>query len=332
MSEMNAPVPRRVREAAAAWAVRLGEGELDAGSARRLARWLARDPRHGQALADAEMTWALAGDLRGSGLFAAPVPRAPRNPLLSLLRALAAPRRMAAGAGLALAGWLGVASMGGWAVLTADHRTRPGEMRTLHLSDGSEVLLGSDSALDVSYDGKQRRTTLLRGEAVFSPAPRSADEPRAFVVVAGPGASTALGTRYLVRREDATHTWVGVLAHSVEVGLAQPPRAGRAQARVEQGQSVRYSADEGVVSTPMSPDSQADWTQGLLRFEAQPLGQALARIDGFLPGRLVMLNREAARTPVTALVHLDSLDDAIDRLCAQVGLKAVRLPGLTMVY
>ncbi|MHA7123737.1 FecR family protein [Achromobacter xylosoxidans] len=329
---------RRLRRQASQWALRLAAGALAPAEQRRLDRWLARDARHGPALADAERVWALAGECRGLPLFAQPVPR----PRRSHWRACAAswwrsepmaPWRRAvvmAGVALVVAGAAGAPdAVAPW---LADYRSAVGEIRSFDLPDGSHVLLGSNSALDVEYDATTRRVRLLRGEAVFAPAPTGADEPRSFVVATAGGSMTALGTRYAVRRRDAGHGWIGVLQHRVEVALDRAPGSGVPNATLLTGESATYSHAGGIVRSQIEPARGAAWAEGYLVFDGEPLDIALQRIGEFRPGQLVLANRGAARRPVHALFHLDNLDGALATLCTEMHLKLMRLPGLTLLY
>lgn len=329
---------RRLRRQASQWALRLAAGTLAPAEQRRLDRWLAHDARHGPALADAEMVWALAGECRGLPLFAQPVPRSRRSHWRACVaswwwaRHLAPRRRAVAMAAVALAV---AAAIGRPDVVTpwlADYRSAVGEIRSFDLPDGSHVLLGSNSALDVEYDATARRVRLLRGEAVFAPAPTSAAEPRSFVVATAGGSMTALGTRYAVRRQDAGHAWIGVLQHRVAVALDRGPVSGVAQATLVPGESARYGHAGGIVRSQVAPARGASWAEGYLIFDGEPLDAALRRIGEFQPGHLILANRGAARRPVHALFHLDNLDGALATLCAEMHLKQMRLPGLTLLY
>ena len=214
----------------------------------------------------------------------------------------------------------------------ADYRSAVGEIRSFDLPDGSHVLLGSNSALDVEYDATTRRIRLLRGEAVFAPAPTGTDEPRSFVVATAGGSMTALGTRYAVRRRDAGHGWIGVLQHRVEVALDRPPASGDALAVLAAGDSATFSRAHGIEGSAVAPARGAAWADGYLVFEGESLGQVLLRIGNFRPGLLILANRAAARRPVNALFHLDNLDGALATLCGEMRLARLRLPGVTVLY
>lgn len=326
---------RRLRRHASQWAVRLEAGALAPAEQRRLDRWLARDARHGPALADAEMVWALAGACRDAAVFA---PRARRDPwracVASWRRAgrLLPSRRALALTALALMAAGAVNGPDIVAPWLADYRSGVGEVRSFVLPDGSLVLLGSNSALDVEYDAMARRVRLLRGEAVFSPAPTGAAEPRRFVVASAGASMTALGTRYAVRRQDAGHGWIGVLQHRVDLALDRPPSTGKASLTLGSGDSATFSHAGGVARSAIAPARGAAWADGYLIFEGEPLEQVLQRIGDFRPGRLILANRAAARRPVNALFHLDNLDGALATLCGEMQLAQLRLPGVTVLY
>lgn len=216
---------------AADWAVRMAEGSLSAGRQAELENWLAQDPEHRAALDFALSTWSDLGRLRlaPGALLQAPPPRRARP--WPQAAALAASLLLAALLGL---WWFGDPRLG----LLADARTAPGETRLLTLADGSEVELGPDSALAEHYDGRTRRVELLAGRAYFAPLPVAAAGGRPFVVEAAGGSATALGTRFVVDRQD-DHVTVTVAEHQVAVATAG------SEAVLSPGQAVRYGEEIG---------------------------------------------------------------------------------------
>ena len=54
-----------------------------------------------------------------------------------------------------------------WLYLEADYHTGKGELRTVHLADGSTVELDASSAIGLDFTNSQRRVHLLAGSAVF---------------------------------------------------------------------------------------------------------------------------------------------------------------------
>ncbi len=60
------------------------------------------------------------------------------------------------------------------------------------------------------------------------------------------GQTRALGTRFVVQREDDRQGWVGVLQHSVEVSLHATPKKGPSDHVLKEGQAARYSPAQAV--------------------------------------------------------------------------------------
>jgi len=306
---------KRPRRAAQDWWLRQQAGPLTEREAQALRDWLHDDAAHGEALAELEMQWALAGELADRPVLAAPERR--RRPARPIWLAAAA-------ALLLIIGWR---APGWWLQTQADYQTGAGEIRALTLNDGSRVTLAANSAIRMAYNDRQRELELLRGEALFHPAPITVSEPRPFTVTGNQTSVTARGTVFWVRRRDRGDQ-VGVIEHSV---LAALPASGRQQ-RVDAGASVRLDPDQGIRPLPLNPAQAARWTQGVLVFEAQPLGHALARINTFGSDRVVLLNRAKAEAPVSAVLHLDNLDSGVDALARSLNLEVLDAPGLTFLY
>jgi transmembrane sensor len=84
-------------------------------------------------------------------------------------------------------------------IFTADRYSTPvGGLDVIHLIDGSQVTLNTDTSLRVVMTKGQRRIELNKGEAFFEVAH---DGSRPFVVYAGNKRVMAVGTKFSVRRE-----------------------------------------------------------------------------------------------------------------------------------
>jgi len=280
--------------------------------------WLAADPRHRAAYARIEALWEGAARLPGlesiaDGLATAPVAR----------------RRFVAG----MAGFGGVALAAGglWALapgmplsgILSDYRTGAGERRVVALPDGSTAELSAASALSVEFGGSARRIRLDAGEAYFRVAPDSA---RPFVVEAGTGTTTALGTAFAVAHE-ADGARVVVTEHAVRVA------AGGESRDVAAGRRVRYrggrlgpveAAEEGV---------DLAWRQGRLVFVSAPLGDVVAALERWRRGRILVMDAALARRPVTVIVDVRRSDAMLDALVRALPVRLVDLgPLLTLIY
>ncbi|MBJ9976775.1 FecR domain-containing protein [Pseudomonas sp. S75] len=329
MSSDNQP-EQAIREQAAEWAVRDSNGSLDPAQRQALEHWCAADARHAQAFALACATWADMGCLGTSS--AAPPRAAPAPARLPVRR----PRRVrralgAVAASLLLAVCVAQAPQW-WLHWHADYLTGAAQVSRVTLADGSQVELNADSAIAVDFDIRQRRVRLLAGEAVFSAAPVTAQEPRPFVVEHAGARVQALGTRFVVGTL-GDGGWVGMLEHRVAVALQHAPEQGRAEQVVEQGRSVRYDQAGGVRPWPERDVQRAtDWERGVLVFERQPLAEVVARLNRYRAGKLVVMDGQLSRREVSGVFRLDQLAAAGQVLSDELHARRFELPGLTVIY
>ena len=210
--------------------------------------------------------------------------------------------------------------------MLADYQTAVGEQVRVELPDGSIAWLNTDSAIDVDYSEERRQINLLRGEALFEVAK---NPNRPFSVNAAGGRSTALGTVYCVH---ATHNNVEVTVTEGTVEVVSPLAeaaggAGSAHRVVlTRNQQVRYVPGElpGVVSDT-APNAQVAWRNGFIDIRNRPLADALAEIDRYHPGRIVLLADSQTLQPVTARLSIASVDNGLDALVSTQGLSVTRL-------
>ena len=106
------------------------------------------------------------------------------------------------------------------------------------------------------------------------------------------------------------------------------------QSIVNAGQQVRYSEDGTL--TPVATIDVADalaWRRGLISFDNLPLEDALAEVDRYMPGLIVLLAGDVASKAVTATLSIKSLDDGLEALASTQNLSVHKVsPYLTLLY
>ncbi len=312
---MTPPSEQMINEAAR-WLTLLHDDSASNTDRAIFDAWCAADPRHALAVERMRGLWASLDEL----------PAAPAR--VALKQALARPGRSAASRGaraLALigvlvCGWVGVDNLPIW---MADQRTGVGERREVMLSDGSHLQLNSHSALDVKFDGQQRVIELLSGELWVEVAK---DAKRPFVVRTDQGTATALGTRYMVKREADGSTVVSVL----ESVVAAKPN-GFDVANVKAGEQIVMK--EGKVQTPHAianadPDA---WTRGLLKVDDQPLSEVLQALASYRHG-LVRFDKQSLQAlRVSGVFRLDDTDAALATLADNLPIRIEHFTDLLVV-
>jgi transmembrane sensor len=209
--------------------------------------------------------------------------------------------------------------LAGGAVQT--YSTASSESKRVTLADGSKVILGARSQINVRFTDRKRTIDLVRGEALFDAAH---DPTRAFEVIAGTGVITALGTRFDVTQEgDAGHQRVTVVVEegAVQVGAPQPPepshppqgasgvQSGRwSTARVERGQGISYDRSGPQQVTTADPDAVSSWVAGRLEFRHTPLRYVLSNVSRYSDKPIILQDDSVGDVPFTGIVYVDQIE------------------------
>lgn len=282
--------------AAIAWSARLWSEEATAADRQDCAHWRGQHPDH-------ELAWQrvaglcarlrdLPGDIAGPALRRGR--RLSRRALLSL----------ALGGGVAFCGarWW---PQSPWQAAWADARSGLGEITALRLPDGGELVLDSDSAVDIDYSASLRRVVLLRGRLLA----RTHSDPaaRPFLVATRDGNAVAHGTRYTVSL-GADYTDVEVLEGEVEL----QPAAGGATRLLSRNQAGRYDA-HGLRQDGPREAREPGWPNGVLAAESMPLPRFLDEIGRYRRG--VLRGEPAlAHLRVSGVFSLRDTDSALRAL------------------
>src|SRR5579875_2685108 len=264
----NADIDPRVRSEAERWLVRLLERDASDPERAEFERWLAASSMHASAYREAEQLWAAAERLLH--------PRhAPARPWRGrLAAALAAAALLAVALGLGAYGW----HVFGFHQGVASYSTRVGQRLTLHLEDGSGLLLDTDTSAVVRYGHRLRRVDLLRGRAEFR-VQHEAGRP--FVVHAGGGTVTAVGTKFQV--SFGTDGDVDVVLLNGKVSVA----AARSKTTLTSGEGLQFDRT-GIVrgAHPVDLSEALGWTHGEVIAHDWRLPQLLATMNRYSDTKL----------------------------------------------
>ncbi|ALK08676.1 fec operon regulator FecR [Blastochloris viridis] len=223
----------------------------------------------------------------------------------------------------AIATAVGAGYLAGRHGLFADVTTGIGERRTLMLADGSTVELGSYSAMSIEFTDAARQVLLHRGEGFFDVAA----DGRPFMVASGGGTTRALGTRFDVKYVDDLVTVVAI-EHAVTVESGDRPAV-----VIEQGWQLSYDRAGPGDPTRADLEAAAAWRNDRIMVQDVPLHLVLAELDRYRRGRIVLLSRQIADIPVTAVFDTRRPDDALQTIADTLPIRLLQAPGLvTVVY
>jgi transmembrane sensor len=272
-AQLNKIAPRRIRVQAAVWVTELHGPDRDAALEAKVRRWIEQDPQHAAAFELATEAWQSSGNLPGQ---LGPRTEGPRIRTSKKMR-----RPAAAALAVLIAGLM----VGIYLARDATLVTREGEQKTVELSDGTQVSLNANSRVVVQYDDQVRRVTLARGEALFNVVKH---QSRPFVVVVGNRKVIAMGTSFLVRREEVSGTAYAVTL--VEGRIAVEPISGpdilprdfvSGLKLLNPGERLRFKGDtQDAVDSP-SIERVTAWQRGQLIFDDTSMSEAAAEFNQY---------------------------------------------------
>lgn len=301
-----------IRETALTWFVRLHSGDAGREDHAAFAVWVAAAPEHRQEYDRLERVWQDLDHL--------PDPRPARDhrrdhrrgrrPALAALALCTLALAVVAGP---LTGPFGPLPLGdgvGYAATT-------GQIRTVALPDGSQLILDAGSRAVVAYSDSRRHVDLREGRVQ---AVVAADPSRPFEVTAGGLTARALGTAYTVDlRHHETH--VAVQESTVEVHHGdRPPH------RLTQGQRLTVG-DDGSLQPGRASAADTAWQSGHMVFEDVALADVVADLNRRHSGTVLLLGADLASRRVSGVFDTARRDSVLQALTATLGLRETRLPG-----
>lgn len=306
------------REEALAWFVRLNSGDATDDDRSRFDTWLHAGEANRAAYNRLKVIW--------SDLDHVPDPRIRRvrPAMLSRRAALAGATGIAASAAL-IAG-TGATFDGLEDILSGDYRTGTGERETITTPDGSTIELDAGTVISLEFDAEIRRLRLLCGRAVFTVAP---DTERPFEVTCGGGTVRALGTVFAVHKR-RIDTAVAVKESAVTVSLGSP-RTTIESAQVAEGLRVTYGTSGMGPVVSAADGAETAWQRGRLIFRDRPLGDVIADLNRYRPGRIAIWDDELLNLRVDGVFEVEKPDAALNAIIGTLPARAVRLTPYLVV-
>ena len=264
---MNADA-NEIRETANFWRSKVDQGALNAGERAEFERWMTEDPDHARAYAEAELLWKALGELEyDETLRASAVKEKCSYPLARPLRPFGRPphwRLGVAGPFAGIAAVIAASVAAGFMVFSyydapstekmtevvataTVHETGRGVIEKIALADGTTIILGAKSRIEVALSDARRDVRLAAGAAFFDVA---RDPARPFIVRSDNARVEVTGTAFdLQRKGGALHVAVEEgevnVSHPVAVGRSADPEAslGRLVS------TIALTAGEGIVAS-----------------------------------------------------------------------------------
>jgi transmembrane sensor len=203
------------------------------------------------------------------------------------------------------------------AAQSAVYATEIGEIDRLALADGTRVEINALSRIAVSLTAHERRVDVIEGDAFFTVA---ADAARPFVVMTRMARIEAMGTAFGVSAQDDM-AMVRVVDGMVKVapidGDAATLRGGEMIAvgmRGLKGAVERFDADIALA-----------WRAGRVRFDGEPLSQAVASLNRYFQPPIDLSDAAVAALPIAGEFDIGDRAAAIRTLNGLIEAHFARL-------
>lgn len=316
-----------IDDVALRWFVKMQSPKVSDAERAAFEDWLAGDPRHETAFAEAKSAWALLGqsseltarakEIDGQ-LGASHTATGTMQRFVTGL--IAAPWRTAImAATAAVIVFAGVIALQTGSFNAGYYSTHTAEIRTIQLPDGSAVDLAPESRIKVAYSEAVRRVTLIEGEAFFDVRK---GENRVFVVAADDAEIEVVGTKFNVRRSPERVTVAvaeGVVTVRQDAPLAQrPPEPAIApnlapERRLKAGEQVVAVSAEGIEEIIEVSSARAGaWRTGHLVYRNTPLREVIADVDRYSKVPIFVAADELDDLRITAGFPTANVDEMLD--------------------
>lgn len=313
----DTPPAPEVIEQAAQWAALIDAGELSGEERQAFDEWCAADPLHHRTLDRMRaFDTRVAEDLDRDALAAVQKRRRNRRAGGTMLGIVA----------VAVAGWTGMQS-DYFRDRFPDYQSGRGELRTVALEDGSEIVIDTSGAVDVDMARAERRVRLIRGQLLAQVAK---DNGRPFTIETVDGTATALGTRFMVRRE-ARYTLVTVLESRVRV-CPREAQNGVACRILAPGERVRVTAAQLSAEIPVDPSTAALWSSGWLEADDRDVAEVLAELSRYSEHPIRFDAGSLRGVKVTGSFPLRDVDRAATGIAQSAALRVDRVPDGEIIF
>jgi len=184
--------------------------------------------------------------------------------------------------------------------------TLTGTQKTIQLADESTIILDTNSRIHVTYSRDKRALILEKGQAHFSVAP---DKERPFVVQAGLGEITALGTAFDIRLEGTT-TVVKLIEGKVDVTSVSEDRNTSKTLTKTLNAGQQLSIIHGELSKIEAIDfiqSEA-WKMGKVIFRDTPLKDAIREMNRYTNKKYILAGNTMGDIPISGIFNISNTD------------------------
>jgi len=188
------------------------------------------------------------------------------------------------------------------------YRTGRGEQQRIALSDGSSIILGPMSSINIKGGAAARSARLEGGDAIFA---ITHDPVHPFKLFANGGEIDDIGTTFGVAVRSGRAT-VTVVEGAVRVS-ARTADARTAAVDLTRDQQVSFSEDLGPVGA-VDGRAETDWSRGRLVYVDQSLADVVSNLTRYTTRDIVVADPAAQALHYTGTIDTDAIDQWVAAL------------------
>lgn len=336
-------LPERVNQQARDWFSLMQSGDTTDRDRQQLNEWLAESPEHSEAYEQLEVIWHGLGELATSPEAEALRRSVAETPITGKLkRVMNAPIHFAQGiasqifkykmsaaiaASVAVIAVLFLLPQAPDEAPAAHYLTRTGEIKSIVLADGSQLVLGAKSEIKARIADAERSVELLSGEAFFSV---KKDPQRPFLVNINNVSVRVVGTQFDVRKrfDGVSVAVLEGIVNVVDAARDDGGVAARAPLVLTAGQRVvkpENSAFEAVET--ISDIELGAWRNGRLIYGGARLIDVISDANRYFEGSISLQAADLADLRVTLTVRADQVGQLPDMLAQTLPIVVRKMRG-----
>ena len=185
------------------------------------------------------------------------------------------------------------------AELSADYRTAKGEQRKIELTKDVSITLNTLTSVSNGSGSGRRAIRLIDGEVAANVTGASNLE-----VLAMDGKAIARDAKFDVRHDN------GLVRVTCSAGSVQV-ECGSQSVTIKSGQQVSYDASKMNAITVTDLAVATAWSKGFLVLSGTSLKDAVAEINRYRSGRIIIANANLERRQIDLLLSIKNLDNAV---------------------
>lgn len=207
--------------------------------------------------------------------------------------------------------------------------TAIGEVRTVELADGSQLVMRADTAIIASMSPRRRRVVVERGGAYFDVM---SDRARPFIVSAGETGVRVRGTAFDVLKGPSS-VMVSVTRGRVTVSDVTPPEEGRPRiVELTDGQQLTAGMDGSLGAVVgFDPERALAWREGRLSYDNARLEDIVADINRYREVKIRIQDEKLKGLRITTTFRVEKADEMLASIEATEPVTVVRSPSAVLI-